>query len=457
MEESHHLQSPFKMTLYAHSLCFMGFVIGYQFGTFNTFFSPFADSILKITDPEERSLIASNLNFSLLLGVFLNSFIGGNLIESFGRYKILLYTTFATCLAGVIYMVPNIYTMYLARFILGICGGFGMNLSQIIYKEILPYEMGNKMGNMFYIYHTLGIMIPFAFGSPVAAEYWRLIFFLPMLVEIPKLILYMTVLKYESPNWIVKNSENPEMAILKQFADIYNYDYANTKAAKFLEAYHADQAKSVNVVTFRSLFSKNYIRPFFLCIFVCVSNQTCGIAYLVYYSRSIYEAIGFQNTTVLTFFMGFMNFSAGIFITTFSARISKRQNLYIGATCAGLSYFIMLLGMIYHVPLLVIIGSYCFVFFFGMGLGGSMFPYLADAVPPIGLSYASSFVWLLNCVNAKFGLAIINSMEISSLFYIFMMLTLLAGLVISLFSVETRNKSTEEIQRDFLKIDILKF
>jgi MFS family permease len=452
MEEERHLQSPLKVTLYAHTICFMGAIIGYQFGTFNSFFAPFADHVLKVTDPDERTAIASNLNLACLAGVFLNSFVGGPIIEAMGRYKTLLLTTAANCIALVIYIIPNIYAIYAARFVLGFCGGFGFNLSQIIYKEILPSEMGKKMGNMFYIYHTLGIMVPYSFGSPVMAEYWRLIFVAPIFVELPKLLLYATSWKFESPQWAAKSSDNPESAVLMAYSELYNYEYAQTKTSALMAAKKEQEAESVQEVTFATLLSRQYIRPFLVCIFVCISNQTCGIAYLVFYSRTIFEGIGFQNTTALTFFMGFMNFLSGIFITMFSSRFSKRVNLLGGTTLSSLSYFIMMIGLLFKVPLLVIIGTYAFIFFFGMGLGGSMFPYLADAVPPLGISYASSFVWFLNCVNAKFGLTITNYFGIFNLFFIFMMLTSFSAMVLSLFSVETQNKTPKEIQQDFLKL-----
>lgn len=454
MEEERQLHSPLKMTLYAHSICFMGAVIGYQFGTFNSFFAPFADHVLEIVDPVERNTVASNLNLACLAGVFINSFIGGSIIEALGRHKTLLLTTAANCAALMIYLIPNLYAIYTARLILGFCGGFGFNLSQIIYKEILPSEMGKKMGNMFYIYHTLGIMVPYSFGSPSMALYWRWIFAAPIFVELPKLLLYATSWQFESPHWAVKNSENPEMAVLKAYSSVYNYDFAQTKTASFMAWKKEQEAENTKDITFSTLFSREYIRPFFVCIFVCISNQTCGIAYLVFYSRTIYEGIGFQNTTSLTFFMGFMNFLSGVFITIFSARFSKRINLLGGTTLASLSYFVMMFGLLYSIPLLVIVGSYAFVFFFGMGLGGSMFPYLADAVPPIGISYASSFVWLLNCLNAKFGLVITNYFGIFNLFFIFTMLTSLSAMVLSLFSVETQNKSLKEIQQDFLKLKL---
>lgn len=454
MEHERQLHSPLKTRLYAHTICFMGAVIGYQFGTFNSFFAPFADQVLKVVDPDERTTIASNLNLACLAGVFINSFIGGSIIEALGRHKTLLLTTAANCAAFLIYLIPNLYAIYAARFVLGFCGGFGFNLSQIIYKEILPQEMGKRMGNMFYIYHTFGIMVPYSFGSPAMAAYWRWIFVAPMFVELPKLLLYSTVWHFESPVWAAKTAENPQTAVLKAYSEVYNYDYAQTKTAALLALKKEQEAESVQVVSFGTLFSHEYLRPFLICAFVCISNQTCGISYLVFYSRTIYEGIGFENTTALTFFMGFMNFLSGVFITIYSSRFTKRTNLLGGTTLASLSHFVMMLGLLYGTPALVIIGSYSFIFFFGMSLGGSMFPYLADAVPPVGLSYASSCVWFLNCVNAKFGLIITNYFGIFNLFFIFTMLTALSALVLSLFSVETQNKSLKEIQNDFLKLKL---
>ena len=56
-----------------------------------------------------------------------------------------------------------------------------------------------------------------------------------------------------------------------------------------------------------------------------------------------------------------------------------------------------------------------------------MFPYFADAVPPLGLSFASSFVWLFNCLNTKYGLFITNYFGVFNLFFICMWFLLAAA------------------------------
>lgn len=113
---------------------------------------------------------------------------------------------------------------------------------------------------------------------------------------------------------------------------------------------------------------------------------------------------------MLTFFMGSMNVFAGVFITFVGNRFGKRTNLVMGIFGQVVAWFMFLYGLTFEKALLVILGSYLYVFLFGISLGGTLYAYLADAVPSVGLSYTALMQWLIGCVIAGFGLSLVESL-----------------------------------------------
>lgn len=449
-EADSNLRSRSWMMVYALLLGSMGTIIGYEFGMLNTFFKPFIIEVHGIVEETERFDIVSNLNFVLMIGITINSFVGSQLIAKYGRYRILLGTTIGNAVSFLILLIPSIRMMFVARFIGGFCGGFCFNLPSLMFKEVFPKKLGQTMASFFHIFHTSGIMIPYAFGSSYWAEHWRWVFLFPLFLEIPKLILIWRIFNIESTRWLFFNCADPESEIAIVYEHIYNKEFAQAKTENFLEEMKNSVTNVGGEITFAGLFGQKYFKPFLISIFLCTANQTSGIAYLVFYSRSILEQMNFENPTIITFFMGFMNVLAGIYITLFANLSSRRASILRGMWLQTIALVVLIYGIIKNVGPAVVVGLYSFMFSWGISLGGLLIPYLADIIPQAGISYAASFRWAINCFNAKLGLYLMNYFGTLNMFTIFVLLSLLASVVFARFGIDPEVKSNGQLKIELL-------
>ncbi len=436
--------------VYAILLGSMGTVIGYEFGMLNTFFKPFIIEVHGIVEETERFEIVSNLNLVLMIGITLNSFVGSQLIAKYGRYRILLATTFGNALSFLVLLIPSIHMMFVARFIGGFFGGFCFNLPSLMFKEVFPKKLGKTMASFFHIFHTSGIMVPYAFGTSYWAEHWRWVFIFPLFIELPKLFLLWRVFNIESPQWLFYNSESREQEITAVNELIYTKDFARAKTEAFFESMTNSVTNVGGEITLRGLFSPKYLKAFLLAMFLCTANQTSGIAYLVFYSRSILEQMNFENPTVITFFMGLMNVLAGVYITLFANFSSRRKSILRGMWLQTVALVVLIYGVINEAGILVVVGLYSFMFSWGISLGGLLIPYLADIVPQAGISYAASFRWAINCLNAKLGLYFMNYFGTLNMFTSFVLFSLIASVIFARYGIEP-----EPAQLAPLKIELL--
>lgn len=455
MHSTELISNPYRSKTYIFAygllLASSGLFFGYLIGNFNTFGDGFLEKIHNITNKKEREEILGNINLAFLAGGLSCALIASLIIEGLGRYRSLLLLSFGKlCVAG-LFMVQSINVLYLGRFIGGFFGCFSTFIAPLMMKENLPLKYGGTISASFYIFLTGGILISYAFGNPTAIEHWRYVLGGPLIIEVPALLLYLFVFRMESPKTIVSKSDNVEANLYDNFLYIYSEEGARAETDKLV----AEQREASNVegskVGFLDLFGPEYRLQFFLGFLLNLLNQLTGINFLVFYSKSIYEKVGLDNADTLTFFMGMMNFVGAFIVTGLGSFIGKRTSLVSGLGLQAVSYFIFLLGLTFNKGILVIIGSYLYVLSFAISLGGMLYVYLADIVPPIGLSFASLSQWLVACVVGKYAMTITNHFGEFYVFFFFMIISFVGCFIFAGYSVETQGKSDAQIKQEFMQ------
>lgn len=100
------------------------------------------------------------------------------------------------------YLIPNIYILYFCRLFHGYLSCSYSFISILMISEILPKNISKIWNPAFYIFLTLGILMSYLFSSENAAHLWRLVFCMPLLLDIPRLILLLKIYRIESPIWL---------------------------------------------------------------------------------------------------------------------------------------------------------------------------------------------------------------------------------------------------------------
>ena len=100
------------------------------------------------------------------------------------------------------YLIPNMYVLYFCRFFHGFLSCSYSFIAILMITENLPRKIAKIWSPAFYIFLTLGILMSYIFSSERAAHLWRLIFCLPLLLDVPRLIFLLKVYRMESPIWL---------------------------------------------------------------------------------------------------------------------------------------------------------------------------------------------------------------------------------------------------------------
>lgn len=449
MQSQGHILSKTYVISYGILLASTGIFFGYGVGIFNAFFDPFIKSgYPEITDHDNKMIIKSNVNFSFLIGGTLACIISSSLISIFGRYKFLLFICLGQVLSLLLIMIKNFGVLYTSR---GFCGFFSCAstfICPLMIKELIPAKYSAQIGNSFYIFLTGGILISNLISAPWMGDYWQLFLALPIFLEFPKFILYLAVFRLESPKTIIERNSNPEEELFSNFAKIYNEEGCRIETQKIMKENEESKAAGP-AVTFGSLFTDNYRLAFLLALMLNFLNQATGINFLVLYSTDIFKKLKVNNPELMTSVLGILNFCGAIYITLFGKNHGKRSLLIFGLGAQAFAYFLFLLGLVFENGHLVLAGCFLYMTSFSVSLGGTLYPYLADIVPAVGLSIAGISQWFIACLVAKFALVIMSAFGEFNTFYSFMVISFVGCIVFSGFSIDTEGKSDLQIKNDF--------
>ncbi len=92
-----------------------------------------------------------------------------------------------------------------------------------------------------------------------------------------------------------------------------------------------------------------------------------------------------------------------------------------------------------------------FMFSFAISSGGLLAPYLVEFLPPIALNISYVFQWLTSLILLKFSLDLIAYFGVEIVFGTCAVLTLIQGIFVAGYAIETKNKTQSEIHYAFIE------
>lgn len=107
-------------------------------------------------------------------------------------------------------IIVNLYTLYLARFIIGVCVGLNSSLVPLYIKEYTPLTLIGTMGSMNQFTINFGILVAFLMGlgysNDSTSNYWRVVFLLPVITNIIRIVVLLTIFKDDPPSYYVRKN-----------------------------------------------------------------------------------------------------------------------------------------------------------------------------------------------------------------------------------------------------------
>ena len=129
--------------------------------------------------------------------------------------------------------------------------------------------------------------------------------------------------------------------------------------------------------------------------------------------------------------------------------LGRRTLLSIGILLQGLSYLFLMGGIIFEVFFFSAFGVCLFMFFFAISLGGVLFLYRAEVLPPKLNMISSIFSPIASVLISFLTLDFIEIYGIFILFFTFWAITVVGWFFYEGLAVETRGKSDYEIIQNF--------
>lgn len=114
------------------------------------------------------------------------------------------------------------------------------------------------------------------------------------------------------------------------------------------------------------------------------------------------------------------------------------------------------MGDAFQIPILLLVGTCLFLFFFANSLGGILYIYQVELLPSEVLAPVSISQWVFTVLISYFTLPLVEAVGIYSLYIVFFVCGVLTWFIFVAMAVETKNRESSEIIAEFEKKSFLK-
>lgn len=433
---------------------FGGLLFGYDTGVINGALPYMADD-LGLT-PFTEGLVTS----SLLLGAALGAVVGGKLADRRGRRRNILMIAvlfFVGALACT--FAPNTAIMVLARFLLGLAVGGASVTVPTYLAEVSPAERRGRIVTQNELMIVSGQLLAFTFNAGIAAalgdaaDVWR---WMLVVASLPAVALWLGMLTMpESPRWLASKDRFADaLRVLKQ-----------VRTAQRAEA-ELDEVKQLALEDKKSQtggwpdLATPWIRRLVLVgIGIAIIQQITGVNSIMYYGTQILTGAGFDTDSALT-----ANIANGVIsvLATFVGiyllgKVNRRPMLLVGQV--GTTTALLLIGVFSLVlpageprAYVVLTLTVTFLAFQQGAISPVTWLMLAEIFPlklrGFGFGLAGLTLWLTNFLVGLTFPTMVDALSISTTFFVFVGLGVLAISFVAKFVPETRGRSLELLEHE---------
>jgi MFS transporter, SP family, arabinose:H+ symporter len=405
-----------------------------------------------------------------LAGCLGGAVLSGWLSDKLGRKKLLIFSAGLFIAASLGTGGAISFTVFVIFRILGGVGiGLASNLSPMYIAEITPGRVRGRFVSLNQLTIVIGILaaqlINWRIARPVpvgatTAEIlsswngqtgWRLMFYA---CTFPASLFFILMwLVPESPRWLAKNMVNHARA-RKILAKIGGNDYAISEFASIEETINENKDKTDLKILKQPGISKLLVLGIVLAVF----QQWCGINVIFNYAQEIFSNAGYSVSDILfnIVITGCVNLIF-TFVGMFTVdKLGRKALMLTGA--AGLAGIYAILGTMYYfhiqgLPLLIMVVAV--IACYSMSLAPVTWVILSEIFPNrirgIAMSVATFALWAA-CFVLTYTFPLLNQLlKASGTFWLYGCICLLGFLFILKKLPETKGKSLEEIEHEFIK------
>ena len=405
-----------------------------------------------------------------LAGCLGGAVLSGWLSDKLGRKKLLIFSSCLFIAASLGTGGANSFTVFVIFRIMGGVGiGLASNLSPMYIAEITPGRVRGRFVSLNQLTIVIGILAAqlinwrIARPVPVGATTsdilsswngqtgWRLMFYA---CTVPASLFFILMwFVPESPRWLAKNMFNHTRA-KKILAKIGGNDYAISEFASIEKTLNENKDRTDLKILRQPGISKLLVLGVVLAVF----QQWCGINVIFNYAQEIFSNAGYSVSDILfnIVITGCVNLIF-TFVGMFTVdKLGRKALMLIGA--GGLAGIYAILGTMYffHIqglPLLIMVVTV--IACYSMSLAPVTWVILSEIFPNrmrgAAMSVATFALWAA-CFILTYTFPLLNQLlKASGTFWLYGCICILGFIFILKKLPETKGKSLEEIEHEFIK------
>jgi len=428
---------------------------------------PFYEPFFNLTTPAMKGWATS----SALIGCLMGAVFSGVFSDRYGRQRLMLLAGLLFTVSAIGAGLANQFTTFVIYRIIGGVGiGLASTLSPMYIAEVSPASVRGQFVSVNQLTIVIGVLAAQLVNWLISASHempdnatttqileswngrigWRWMF---AACAVPAVLFFIfSILIPESPRWLVKSgNSNKALKVLKK---IGGENYAREELAQI----ETSLQNEIGSVHFRELFDKGMLKILGLGMFLAFFQQWCGINTIFYYADDIFKAAGFDVKGVM---LNIVITGAVMMIFTFVAigtvdKYGRKILLLIGSlglagsyALIGLSYFLHFTG--FHVLFLTVLA----IAFYSFSLAPIVWVLLSEMFPNrirgAAMSIAVFTLWI-GSFSLSYTFPIMNEgIGTAWTFWIYGIICFVGFFIIRRNLVETKGKSLEEIEREFVK------
>ncbi len=442
------------MKLYLIFVCFVAAIGGFLFG-FDT--SVISGAIEFIETPRVFGLDEIQKGWAvscIIIGCMIGCLLAGKPSALFGRKKMLIMTAFIFFFSTLgCAMSSHFGEFIIFRILAGVAVGSASMLCPVYISEISPPEWRGRMVSFNQLATFTGQALAFVSNNFLShyggVDNWR--YMLGIMIIPTALFGILLFFSPESPRWLVLKNRKAEG--LKVLLRVGGAESADRAMAEILES----NEKSI-AGKFSQLFKGKMRKLMVIGILLAVFQQVTGINVIMYYAPAIFKSAGLGNDSALfqTMIMGLVNLTFTIVSILLIERLGRRLLMLIGSV--GMGVFLLAISIAYFTGnftgIIVLVFIMGYLAFFALSLGPIVWVLIGEIFPNHLRSHAVSLsvftLWAANfLVSFSFPILLVT-LKGGFTFLIYAVMCVLCFIFVYRYLVETKGKTLEQIEKDFL-------
>ena len=445
---------------------FCGFLFGYDTGYISSALVSVGNDLGKALTAGDKEFITSATS----LGALISSLMAGSLADIFGRKWVITGANVLFIVGAIMQTAAHtLWTMISGRLVMGFGVGIASQCAPLYISEMAPSRYRGRLIVVNVMAITFGQLIAYAIGAGLTKVFngWRVMVGLSLIPSVAQMILFFFM--PETPRYLVRHKR------IDDAKRVFGLIYKNTTQAE-IDAKIEDLAQYVSITSppgqawytrvFSNLKELHSVRSNFRALVITCGlmgiQQFTGFNSLMYYSASIFQSVGFNNSVAVSIIVAGTNFVFTVVAFLIIDRVGRRRLLL--STIWGMALGLTLNAIAFHYlpPLdetgnqptsrwapVVIVSMMIYVAFYATGIGNvpwqqsELFPM---TVRGIGTSFATATNWTGSLVIASTFLTMLDNITPTGTFAFYAGLCVISEIFVYFLYPETAGLSLEEIQ-----------